>query len=225
MFVRRLLDRFFDVLLSVYLYNEQRGFRYLEELALAFERKFPEEKRIIAAVRKHAGDERKHYGLFCRYFENRRRMPFLIGESCGYCDRIVSFIFGRTIAQLDPERLILDDEAFFRLCRLIMVTEMRGMRQVDMILKNFFIRKEPELVSIFEVVKRDEPSHCYPYQSWLRKHGEHEPSFHEKLADAWVHYTLLGFKLPLLFFNPWLPRREGFPVPVEPSLSVAEKIT
>ncbi len=200
------LDRFYDILLSVYLYNEKRGYTYLEQLLGAFQESFPAEKQIIASIAKHAGDERRHYALFQEYFREQNRAAFLVSSWCGYCDQMVSCIFGKTIDQLDPNAIVHEQQKFFQLCRLIMITEMRGMKQVRLILKNPLIKNRPELTKIFRVVERDEPSHCYPYQAWLRKHGQHEPSKKEYLADCFVHYSLMLVKLPLLYCNPFLRR-------------------
>lgn len=202
------VERFYDVLVSVYLYNEKRGYIYLEELLLAFQKKYPSEDRILAAIQKHASDERHHHSLFESYFRERGKKPFRVGAWYGYCDQMVACLFGKTIDQLNPNDLLQNDEAFFRLCRLIMITEMRGMAQVKLIVKNPLIRRRKELADIFGVVQRDEPSHCYPYQTWLRKHGQQDPSLAEHLADAFVHYSLLFLKLPLLYFNPFLRRCE-----------------
>lgn len=204
--MRFLIHRLHDVILSVYLYNEQRGFTYLDALHKVFAEKFPGEERIIASIKKHAADERHHHSLFQGYFANAKRAPFRVGPWYGYCDQIVSWIFGKTLDQLDPAEVVRDDQKFFQLCRLIMITEMRGMQQVRLILRNPLIRVSPELVEIFSVVQRDEPSHCYPYQAWLRRHGQHEPSFRERAADAAVHYSLMLVKIPMLFCNPWLGR-------------------
>jgi hypothetical protein len=209
---RRLRERAFEVLLSVYLYNEQRGFTYLDQLALAFAEKYPQDREILASIRKHAADERNHYRLFCRYFQRRELLPFRVGRKVGYCDQIVKALFRRDLSEIDPRQLLEHDADFFRLCRLIMITEMRGMKQVDLILQNFLVRARPELLEIFQVVKRDEPSHCFPYQAWLRRHGQHEPSTRETIADSWVHHSLMWIKLPLLFLNPFL-KRGPFPVP------------
>ncbi|MGZ3693968.1 MAG: ferritin-like domain-containing protein [Bdellovibrionota bacterium] len=201
------ITRICDILLSIYLYNEKRGYTYLEELLKAFEQRYPGENQILASIQKHARDERRHHLLFEAYFRKNGRLPFRVGSWYGYCDQMVSWIFGKTIDQLDPKEVVNDDEKFFQLCRLIMITEMRGMKQVNLILENPIIRRNNQLVEIFTEIKKDEPSHCYPYQAWLRKHGKHEPIFREKLADAMVHYSLMLVKIPLLFFNFFLPRQ------------------
>lgn len=202
-----MIERLYDILLSVYLYNEKRGYTYLDQLVQAFEEKHPGETHILNSIRKHARDERHHHSLFEAYFRETNRRPLDIGVWYGYCDQMVSWIFGRTIDQLDPREVVKDDKKFFQLCRLIMITEMRGMQQVHLILENPLVKRRPRLVEIFTLVKKDEPSHCYPYQTWLRKHGEHEPSWRERMADAAVHYSLLFVKLPWLYLNFFTPRR------------------
>jgi hypothetical protein len=211
-----LRERFFDIILSVYLFNEERGFTYLDDLAEAFSRKFPHEQLMLASIRKHAADERHHYSLFRGYFVQSGRAPFAVTKRYGYCDQMVQLVFGKSLEALDPRDVIASDQTFFRLCRLIMITELRGMQQVNLLLGNFLVRRRPDLVSIFTVVKRDEPSHCYPYQAWLRRHGEHEPRLRERAADAVTHYSLAFLKLPALFLNPFLAR-----VPLSGKMSVA----
>jgi hypothetical protein len=60
---------------------------------------------------------------------------------------------------------------------------------------------------IFEIIRKDEPSHWAPYEGWLRKHGRRDPSWWERAVDGFVHSELLFFKLPFLFLNPWIGRR------------------
>ena len=160
------------------------------------------------SILKHAQDERKHYKLFLQYFKGQKAAPCAVNERFGYCDQIVRFVFGQKLDEVDPREIVANDNKFFQLCRLIMVTEMRGMKQVNIIKENFLIRKNPELLAIFEVVERDEPSHCYPYQAWLRKKGVHVPQRKEYIADLFVHWSLMLWKLPLLYLNPFLSRVE-----------------
>ncbi|HEY6171304.1 MAG TPA: ferritin-like domain-containing protein [Candidatus Kapabacteria bacterium] len=205
------IDRYLRVLLSVYLYNEHRGYTELERLARALREKYPSEHEFIAAVEKHTEDERKHYLMFRHYFESRGEMPLAVGSSSGYIDRLVSSIFGADIDDLNPEEMVADDEKFFRLCRLIMITEFRGMKQVETILNSLLIRGNDELQRVFKIIERDEPSHWQPYEKWLRTHGSNEPSFREKAADVVTHYMLVTIKLPLLFCNPFGKRLTKFP--------------
>jgi len=99
---------------------------------------------------------------------------------------------------------------FFKLCRLIMITEMRALKQVDILLASRLIKSKPALYKMFQVVRRDEPSHCYPYRDWLAKHGQNLPSRSESLADFYTHYSLIFFKIPLLYLNFRLKRTQHF---------------
>ncbi|MFT7619250.1 MAG: hypothetical protein ACI97A_002900 [Planctomycetota bacterium] len=209
--MKKLIDRLHDVLLSVYIFNEHRGYIHLDQLAEAFAKRYPNDTKILAAVRKHARDERRHYEMFRQWFDDKGRMPLEVSHRYGYCDLIVQALMGEPLSELDPSEVIADDQKFYRLCRLIMVTEMRGMEQVDVALGSSLLRRDPALVTIFEIIKKDEPSHCYPYQTWLKLHDQHLPSRMERLADSWVHYSLTLVKLPLLFLSFWLPRRDDYP--------------
>ena len=64
---------------------------------------------------------------------------------------------------------------------------------------------------IFRVIERDEPSHCFPYQGWLRERGSHLPGFEEKFTDIWIHYSLMLLKIPILFLNVRMRRLATFP--------------
>lgn len=205
------IDRYTTVLVSVYLYNEYRGYTELERLVAALRKKYPSEHEFIAAVEKHTEDERKHYLMFRHYFESRGQMPLTVGNSSGYIDRLVSMIFGSKLDDLNTEEVVTDDNKFFRLCRLIMITEFRGMKQVETILNSRLIHGNGELQRIFKIIERDEPSHWQPYQKWLRSHGSNEPTLRERTADLITHYTLINIKLPLLFCNPFDKRLSKFP--------------
>lgn len=113
--------------------------------------------------------------------------------------------------QLELRHLLKNDEDFFRLCRLIMVTEMRGMRQVELVLDHWLFRNDPELAKIFHRIKRDEPSHCFPYQGWLRSHRKAEITWREFTSDIFVNYSIFLWKLPSLVLNPFLKRRVDYP--------------
>lgn len=83
MFMRNLRlkirNRIIDVVLSVYLFNEQRGFSYLEKLARIFGEKYPDQVMMLQSIQKHARDDRQHYQLFCGYFKKRGYMPSMNG--------------------------------------------------------------------------------------------------------------------------------------------------
>ena len=208
--LNRIRNRLHDVIASVYLYNEYTGYVELEKLITAIQARYPEEKEFIQAVIKHYDDEKKHYLMFRNYFKKRNRYPFKIGATYGYVDLFINHIFKKPIEDLEREELIEDEALFFKLCRLIMMTEFRGMRQVDRLLKSPFIEEGSTLYRIFKVIERDEPSHCYPYQYWLKKHNSHLPHFQERITDLWIHYSLVLVKIPLLFLNVKLPRINKF---------------
>lgn len=206
----KIVTRFYDVLLSIYIYNEYTGYMELEKLLAAIILKYPGEKEFIAAVQKHTDDERKHYMMFKNYFVKNERMPFIVTEKYGYIDLFVKHIFKVKIKELDQSSIINNNEMFFKLCRLIMMTEFRGLKQVKNLLNNSLINKNETLFKIFKVIEKDEPSHCYPYQYWLKKSNSHLPRLKEKLADLWIHYSLMIIKVPVLLFNCKLKRMTEF---------------
>jgi glutathione S-transferase len=65
-------------------------------------------------------------------------------------------------------------------------------------------------MKIFRIIEQDEPRHWLPYDGWLRSNGRREPKWWERAIDAFIHSELLFLKLPLLFLNPWLRRREDW---------------
>lgn len=204
--MQKLITRFYDVIVSVYIYNEYIAYIELEKLIEAIKIKYPQEQEFIQAVEKHCNDERKHYLMFRNYFNKGNRMPFKSGPTYGYVDLFINHIFKKPIEDLDKKELIEYDDLFFKLCRLIMMTEFRGMKQVSAMLKMPLIKKQKMLTNIFKVIEKDEPSHCFPYQYWLQKRGSHLPQFQEKATDLWIHYSLMLFKIPFMFLNFRLPR-------------------
>jgi len=202
--------RFLDVLASLYIYNEHRGYTSIARVIEAVERKYPGAAGFIGEVRKHGRDERKHYQMFRRYFELRGEMPFQVDRTCGHIDRLIGLTFGCTIEDLDTDAVVASDELFNRLCRVIMLTEMRGMHQLDILLRSPAVLSDPVLTRIFEIIRRDEPSHWQPYQHWLAAHDGGAPTRAERAADWFVHKTLITVKLPLLYFNPSLRRRAAW---------------
>ena len=206
-FLRR---RYLDILASVYIYNEHRGYTSIDRVLEAVRGKHPDAAGFIAAIEKHRRDERRHYLMFRHYFEAMGAKPYLVDNTCGHIDRLIRIAFGCGIDDLDTEQVINDPALFDRLCRVVMLTEMRGMRQVEILMRSRLLTSERALVKIFKVIKRDEPSHWAPYESWIGQHGGKMPSRAERLADAWVHRSLILFKLPLLYLNPWLRRRSSW---------------
>jgi hypothetical protein len=199
--------RYLDILASVYIYNEHRGYSSIDRVLEAVRRKFPDETGFIAEIEKHRRDERQHYLMFRRYFEAMGSRPYQVDNTCGHIDRLIRLTFGCGIDDLDSDEIIDSSDLFFKLCRVVMLTEMRGMRQVEILLRSRSIQSERSLSKIFKVIERDEPSHWMPYQGWLRRRGARMPSLREKMADAWVHRSLILVKLPLLYLNFRLPRR------------------
>ncbi|HTI66045.1 MAG TPA: hypothetical protein VL460_00710 [Caulobacteraceae bacterium] len=202
--------RYLDILASVYIYNEHRGYSSIDRVLDGVRRQYPQATAFIATVEKHRRDERQHYLMFRRYFEARGAMPYLVDDTCGHIDRLIRLTFGCGIDDLDADAMIDDPEMFERLCRVIMLTEMRGMRQVEILLRSPLMASDRSLVKIFRVIERDEPSHWAPYEGWIRDHGGAMPNLAERMADAWVHRSLILFKLPLLYFNPRLVRRTAW---------------
>jgi hypothetical protein len=141
--------RYLDLLASIYIYNEHRGYSSLDRVLDALIGRFPEEKEFIAKVRKHRADERKHYLMFKRYFMRLGRMPFAIDRTCGHIDRLIRLTFGCHIEDLDSARIIADDALFQKLCRIIFLTEVRGMHQVDILLESFLVNRDRRLIKIF----------------------------------------------------------------------------
>ena len=199
--------RYLDVLASIYLYNEHRGYTSIDRVLEAVRVRCPDDRVFIAAIEKHRADERKHYTMFRRWFELNGKMPLKVDRALGHIDRFVEIIFGHTIDELDTQAVIDSPDMFERLCRVIMLTEMRGMWQVEKLLKSPLIKGDPVMMKIFRIVEKDEPSHWMPYRDWLARTGRRQAKWTERLADFWIHRELLFLKIPFLFLNPRLPRR------------------
>lgn len=205
-------DRYLDVLASIYLYNEHRGYTALDRVLAAVEARCPDDRRFIAEVAKHRADERKHYVMFRRWFERQGRMPLAIDHECGHIDHFIQWVFGCRIDDLDTAGVIADGDAFERLCRVIMLTEQRGYAQVAILLRSRLILSDPVMARIFKIVHTDEPDHFLPYQHWLEAHGRRPQAlWNERLADFCIHKLLMLVKLPALFLNAGAPRLEHWP--------------
>jgi hypothetical protein len=199
--------RYLDVLGSIYIYNEHRGYTAIDRVLDAVCARSPGDTELIAAIERHRADERKHYVMFRRWFEHRRVMPLAVDRTFGHIDRFVEIMFGTRIDALDTQAVIDSDRLFERLCRVIALTEQRGYRQVEILLANRFVRGDPILLRIFNVIRKDEPSHWAPYEGWLRANRKRDPKWWERAVDSFIHSELLFLKLPFLFLNPWVPRR------------------
>jgi hypothetical protein len=203
----RFRARYLDLLGSIYIYNEHRGYTSIDRVLEAVRGRMPGDTAFIAAIEKHRADERKHYVMFKRWFELQGKMPLRVDRTCGHIDRFVEIMFRRGIDDLDTEAVISDDRLFGRLCRVISLTEQRGMKQVEILLKHPLVLHDKVLTRIFQVIEKDEPSHWAPYDGWLKARGRREPKWWERAIDSLIHSELLFLKLPVLFFNPWLKRR------------------
>ena len=199
--------RYLDLLGSIYIYNEHRGYTALDRVLDAARTRSADDTAFIQAIEKHRADERKHYLMFRRWYEKRGQMPLFVDRTCGHIDRFVEITFRSTIDRLDTQRIIADDRLFERLCRVISLTEKRGFRQVEILLNHPIVRKDPALIKIFQIIRQDEPSHWEPYDSWLRANGKRDPKWWERAIDTFIHSELLFVKLPLLFLNLRLRRR------------------
>lgn len=203
--------RFLDVLASIYIYNEHRGYTSLDRVLEAARARCPGDRAFIAAVEKHRGDEEKHYRMFRRWFELRGTMPLKVDRTCGHIDHFIERIFGCTIEELDTGRIVADADEFEKLCRVIMLTEQRGMAQVAVLLRNPHIRADRGMKRIFEVVEKDEPDHWMPYRDWLVCNGRVTARWRERWADYWIHKSLMLVKLPSVFLDRTRPRLATWP--------------
>ena len=97
----RFRTRYLDLLGSIYIYNEHRGYTSIDRVLEAVRSRTPYDKEFIAAVEKHRADERKHYVMFKRWFELRGKMPLQVDRTCGHIDRFVEIMFRRGIDDLD----------------------------------------------------------------------------------------------------------------------------
>jgi len=203
-------ERYLDLLGSIYIYNEHRGYTAIEDLLAAVKKRWPEDRALIAKIEKHRADEHKHYVMFRRWFERREVMPYAVDRACGHIDRFVGIMFRSRIEDLDQMAVVNSDALFGRLCRVISLTERRGYRQVEILLKNSFVLSDRQLVKIFRIIEQDEPSHWAPYEGWLKAHRVRKDKWWERAIDRYIHSELLMLKIPVLFLHPWLHRRTRF---------------
>ena len=209
--------RYLDLLGSIYIYNEHRGYTAIDRVLEAVKVRAPDDLSLIAAIERHRADERKHYEMFRRWFELRGAMPYAVSRTCGHIDRFVEIMFGTPIEGLDTRTIVARDDLFERLCRVIALTERRGYRQVEVLLQHRLVRRDKTLTRIFRIIEKDEPSHWAPYEGWLRAHGKRTPTWWERAIDGFIHSELLFVKLPMLFVTPNLARRTDWADAHEPA--------
>ena len=202
--------RYLDLLGSIYIYNEHRGYTAIDDLAAAVKARWPGDHELIAKIDKHRADELKHYMMFRRWFERRGMMPYAVDSACGHIDRFVGIMFGKSIDELDKLHVVSRNDLFGRLCRVIALTEKRGYKQVEILLRNSHVLSDAKLTKIFRIIEQDEPSHWTPYEGWLDAHGERRERWWERWVDRFIHSELLFLKLPVLFLHPSLKRRRVF---------------
>jgi hypothetical protein len=210
-------SRYLDLLGSIYIYNEHRGYTAIDRVLEAVRVRAPADLDFIVAIENHRADERKHYLMFRRWFELRGVMPFAVDRTCGHIDRFVEIMFRSTIDGLNTAELVARDDMFERLCRVIALTERRGYRQVDTLLKHRLVKGDKTLLKIFRIIEKDEPSHWAPYEGWLAVNGKREPRWWEYAIDTFVHSELLFIKLPALFLTPRLARSAQWADACEPA--------
>ncbi|OSZ68364.1 hypothetical protein CAP40_07175 [Sphingomonas sp. IBVSS2] len=216
--------RYLDLLGSIYIYNEHRGYTSIDRVLEAVKARAPDDHGLIAAIEKHRADERKHYVMFKRWFELQGKMPLQVDRTCGHIDRFVEIMFRRTIDELDTQAVIDDDAQFEKLCRVISLTEQRGYKQVDVLLRHPLVRHDKVLMKIFRVIEKDEPSHWAPYDGWLKANGKRDPRWWERAIDGFIHSELLFLKLPVLFLNPGVKRRTEWADAREPAEARASAV-
>ncbi|NUT01137.1 MAG: ferritin-like domain-containing protein [Sphingomonas sp.] len=215
--------RYLDLLGSIYIYNEHRGYTALDRVLEAVRLRSPDDHAFIALIEKHRADERKHYLMFRRWYEKRGQMPLFVDRTCGHIDRFVEIMFRTRIDDLDPKKVIDDDRSFEKLCRVISLTEKRGYRQVEILLNHPIVKQDAGLMKIFRIIEQDEPSHWEPYDGWLKANGRRDPKWWERAIDTFIHSELLFMKLPALFLNARLRRRDDWADSnEEPRLQAAE---
>jgi ferritin-like metal-binding protein YciE len=208
-------QRYLDLLGSIYIYNEHRGYTALDRVLEAVRARSPDNREFIAAIEKHRADERKHYLMFRRWFERRGQMPLFVDRTCGHIDRFVEIMFRTTIDRMDTHAIIASDKLFEKLCRVISLTEQRGYVQVETLLTHPIVKQDPGLMKIFRIIKQDEPSHWAPYEGWLRANSKREPKWWERAIDTFIHSELLFLKLPVLFLCLGMKRRDDWPDSME----------
>ena len=199
--------RWLDLVASIYIYNEHRGYTALDRVLRAVRSRAPNDHAFLAEIEQHRADEYKHYLMFKRWWEKRGVMPYAIDRTCGHIDRFVEIMFRSRIDDLDEDSLIRDDRNFEKMCRVIALTERRGYRQLDILLRHPVVLRDRMLTKMFRIIRIDEPRHWLPYESWLKARAMREPVWWERAIDGFIHSELLLLKLPVLFLSPRLRRR------------------
>jgi hypothetical protein len=217
-------QRYLDLLGSIYIYNEHRGYTAIDRVLAAIRERWPNDAALIAKVEKHRADERKHYLMFRRWFERRGVMPLAVDSRCGHIDRFVGIMFRSSIDDLDAASVVGREHLFERMCRVISLTEQRGHRQVLSLLCHPIVRSDRQLMKIFQIIEQDEPSHWAPYDEWLRVHGARQPRWWERAIDQAIHSELLFLTLPVLFLSRGIELLREWPDASDPVTAAAEDL-
>ena len=69
-------------------------------------------------------------------------MPIALDRMFGHIDRFIEITFGCTIDSLDTQAIIASDDLFERLCRVVSLTEKRGLKQVEILLDHPMVKQE-----------------------------------------------------------------------------------
>ena len=203
---------YLDLLGSIYLYNEHRGYTAIDRVLHAVRARWPDDQTLIGRIQKHRADERKHYLMFRRWFEHRGTMPIAVDRTCGHIDRFVGIMFrlgnrrprsASNRRSRRPVRAHVPGDLAHR------ETRATGRSRFCCATRSWLTTAA--LMKIFRIIERDEPSHWAPYDDWLRAHGRRRPSCWERAIDAFIHGELLLLKLPILFMTPQLNRRDKWP--------------
>ncbi len=140
--------RWLELVASIYLYNEHRGYTALDRVLAAVRSRWPGDHAFIAEIEQHRADEEKHYQMFKRWWQKRGVMPIAVDRTCGHIDRFVEIMFRTAIDDLDDAAMVATDERFAKLCRVIALTERRGFWQVEVLLRHPAIRADRQLMKI-----------------------------------------------------------------------------
>ena len=149
--------------------------------------------------------------MFIYFLRKNKIKPLRVPRVYGYVDAFIELVFGSQTGDLNHQRILADQSQRFSLFRLIMMTEKRGLKQVQAVLRQGWVKRNSELVHLFQVIESDEPSHFEPYEAHLELNGAQGLTFKERLADLWIHYSLMLLKLPFLYLSVLTPALTKFP--------------
>lgn len=159
------------------------------------------ETELIAAIQKHAEDEKKHYFMFCHYFKSQKKLPYKLNEKLGYSELLIQKILKLPMKEVRPEKFKKSPSLLIEIFKIIALTEKRGLKQVNQLLKSPLIQNNKTVLQIFKVIQIDEPSHYLPYEKWLLKNNQKPNHLSHQILEHLTHYELILAKIPSLFLN------------------------